>query len=134
MNLTFLRKALLPAATLAVVLSVSAPGQQPAPRVTQVMAMLNVNPDISREQIMEVMDQEIRDTVHLHLDGVIQQWWGKGDGKGVVFILNCRSEGEARAILEKLPLIQKNLASFTYVELAPLGPLRMLLKPGGEGR
>jgi hypothetical protein len=134
MNLVSFFHGLLPAAALLTVFGLNAQGQQPPPRITQVMATLQVNPGITREQIMPVMDSEVRETVQLHLDGVIQQWWGKGDGKGVVFILNCRSENEARAILDKLPLIEKKLATFTYVELAPLAPLRLLLAPAAEAR
>jgi peptidyl-tRNA hydrolase len=102
--------------------------QQP-PKITHVMASLSVNKDISREQIMKVMQQEVRDTVQLHLDGHIEQWYAKGDGKGVIFILNCKSIEEAKTLLDELPLIKGKLASFEYTALGPLTPLRLLLSP-----
>ena len=102
--------------------------QSPAtPKVTHVMATLTVKPGITREQIMTVMQTEVRDTVGLYLDGKIQQWWARGDGKGVVFLLDCKTVDEAKAILEALPLAKENFASFEYMPLGPLSPLRLLL-------
>jgi hypothetical protein len=100
-----------------------------APKVTHVLATLTVNPAISRDQLAPVMPEEVRQTVELYLDGKIQQWYARGDGKGVVFLLDCRTVAEAKAILEKLPLVKANLASFDYMPLGPLTPLRVLLPP-----
>ena len=102
------------------------------PKVTNVMATLTVKPGITRDQIMKVMQTEVRDTVQLYLDGKIQQWFARGDGKGVVFILDCKSVEEAKGILEALPLIKQNFASFDYMPLGPLAPLRLLLAPNGQ--
>jgi hypothetical protein len=44
-----------------------------------------------------------------------------------VFILNCASVAEAKAITDTLPLSKANLATFEYVALTPLTPLRMLI-------
>lgn len=102
--------------------------QSPAPpKVTHVLATLTVKPGTARDQIMKVMQTEVRDTVNLYLDGKIQQWWARGDGKGVVFLLDCKTVEEAKAILEKLPLIKENFASFEYMPLGPLSPLRLLV-------
>lgn len=98
-----------------------------AAKTTQVLAMLKVNTPVDREKLRKVMPQEVRDTVKLHLEGKILHWYGRTDGMGVVFVLDCKSVEEARAVLEKLPLIQEKMASFEYVALSPLMPLRMLL-------
>lgn len=99
------------------------------PKVTTVMATLTVKDGITRDRIMKVMQSEVHDTVELYLDGKIQQWYARGDGKGVVFFLDCRTIEEAKAILEKLPLIKSELASFDYMPLGPLSPLRLLIAP-----
>jgi hypothetical protein len=99
------------------------------PKVTQVMATLTVKDDVTRDQMMKVMPTEVRDTLRLYLDGKIQQWYARGDGKGVVFLLDCKTIAEAKSILEALPLIKANLASFDYMPLGPLSPLRLLLAP-----
>jgi hypothetical protein len=98
-----------------------------APKVTHVLATLTIKPGIARDQFMKVMPTEVRETVALYLDGKIQQWYARGDGKGVVFLLDCRTVEEAKAILETLPLVKENFASFEYMPLGPLTPLRLLL-------
>lgn len=104
--------------------------QSPAqPKVTRVLATLTVKPGITREQIMKVMQDEVRQTVGLYLDGKIQEWYARGDGKGVVFLLDCKSVPEAKETLEALPLIKANFASFEYMPLGPLTPLRLLMVP-----
>ena len=106
--------------------------QQPSPAAaptTQVLATLTVNAGVDRTAIMKVMPDEVRDTVKLYLDGKIQQWYSRSDGRGVVFILNATSAADAKALMDTLPLVKANLVTFDYMPLAPLGPLRMLLQP-----
>ncbi len=100
-----------------------------APKVTNVLATLTVKEGVQRDAIMKVMPGEVRSTVQLYLDGRIQQWYARGDGKGVVFLLDCKSVDEAKALLETLPLIKENFASFEYMTLGPLTPLRLLIAP-----
>src|SRR5712671_2796971 len=99
----------------------------PASPTTQVMAALTVKPAVARGDLMKTMPDEIRATVKLYLDGKIQQWYARSDGKGVVFILNCSTVAEARALTDTLPLSKNKLADFEYMPLGPLTPLRFLL-------
>jgi hypothetical protein len=94
---------------------------------TAVMTSLTVKADVDRAQIMKVMPDEIRETVKLYLDGKIQQWYSRSDGKGVVFILNSSTVAEAKALMDALPLAKAGLADFEFTALGPLTPLRMLL-------
>jgi hypothetical protein len=103
-----------------------APALAPTPTIG-VLTTLTVNGDVPRADIMKVMPNEVRDTVKLYLDGKIQQWWARGDGRGVVFILNCASVAEAKALTDTLPLSRANYATFEYVALTPLTPLRLLI-------
>jgi hypothetical protein len=96
-----------------------------APKITHVLATLTLK--VPREKIAPAMQDEVRETVNLYLDGKIQEWYSRGDGKGVVFLLDCKSVEEAKTILEKLPLFKNNFATFDYVTLGPLNPLRLLL-------
>jgi hypothetical protein len=103
-------------------------GAQTAPlKTTDVLVSLTVKPGITRDQIQKVMPQEVRDTVRLYLAGTIRQWYSRGDGKGVVFILDCKDVAEARSVMEKLPLAKENLVDYDYTALTPLSPLGMLL-------
>ena len=121
-------------ALLAALLATAAPlrAQQPppaAPPTTQVLATLTVNAGVDRAAITKVMPNEVRDTVKLYLDGKIQQWYSRADGRGVVFILNATSVADAKALTDTLPLVKANLVTFDYMPLGPLGPLRLLLQP-----
>jgi len=106
--------------------------QQPPPPpgpTTQVLATLTLKADADCAAIMKVMPAEVRDTVKLYLDGKIQQWYSRADGRGVVFILNAASTTDAKALTDTLPLVKANLVTFDYMPLGPLGPLRLLLQP-----
>jgi hypothetical protein len=128
MQLPLLRLTLI-AALAATSLLAQSPAQ---PKVTHVLATLTLKPGVTHEQIMTVMQKEVRDTVSLYLDGKIQQWYARGDGKGVVFLLDCKTVDEAKGILEGLPLVKANFASFEYMPLGPLTPLRLLLAPPAQ--
>jgi hypothetical protein len=113
-------------AVIAIGLHAQAPTPPP---VTHVMAILTVKDGVDRTEMTKVMPKEVRDTVQLHLDGRIDQWYARGDGKGVVFILNAKTVDEAKGFMEALPLVQGKFASFDYMTLGPLSPLRILLAP-----
>jgi hypothetical protein len=106
----------------------------PAP-VTAVMAVLTVRPDANQAARAKVMPDEVRATVKLYLDGKIQQWYSIADGRGVMFIFNCRTVAEAKALTDELPLVKGHFASFEFSALAPLTPLRYLMgtPPAGRG-
>jgi hypothetical protein len=52
----------------------------------------------------------------------------RGDGRGVIFILNCKDVAEARALIESLPLSQANLVDEQFIPVGPLLPLGLLLR------
>src|SRR5271157_6323600 len=134
MKLLFLLlMSLLPAASVAQ----SEPSPQPpssvaSPKTTEVMVILTAKQGVTREQIMKVMPAEIRATVKLYLDGKIRQWYSRGDGKGVIFLVDVKTEDEARAIMETLPLAKEQLMDHEYIPVGPLMPLRALMGPGAQ--
>ena len=81
---------------------------------------------------MVVMPSEIRATVKLYLEGKIRQWYSRGDGKGVIFLVDAKTEEEARALMETLPLAKEKLMDHEYIPVGPLMPLRALLGAGAE--
>src|ERR1700755_698536 len=95
----------------AAVLAPMARGQStpPQPKITGVLTILSPRPVFTAEKVMKIMPAEIRVTVPLYLDGKIQQWFTRGDGRGVVFILNCKDVAEAKALMGRLPLSKENL-------------------------
>jgi hypothetical protein len=91
------------------------------------MVSLTVKADADRAQMMKAMPEEVRATVKLYLDGKIQQWYSRSDGRGVLFVMNCSTVAEAKALTDGLPLAKANLATFEFTALSPLTPLRILL-------
>ena len=75
------------------------------------------------------MPSEIRATVKLYFDGKIRQWYSRGDGKGVIFLVDAKTEDEARA-METLALAKEQLVDHQYIPVGPLMPLRVLMGPG----
>lgn len=114
----------------AAVLAPIAQGQSkpPQPKVTGVLTILSPKPGVTVEQIMKIMPAEIRATVPLYLEGKIQQWFTRGDGRGVIFLLNCSDVAEAKALMESLPLTKENLVDEEFIPVGPLLPLGMLLR------
>jgi hypothetical protein len=100
---------------------------QPKLLTTGVLVLLTAKPGVTREQVMKFMPAEIRATVRLYLEGGIREWYSRGDGKGVVFILDCQSVAEAETIIDKLPLSGENLMDHEFIPVGPLLPLGVLL-------
>ena len=76
---------------------------------------------------MKVMPAEIRATVRLYLDGEIRQWYSRGDGRGVILVLDVKTVDEAHAIMDTLPLSKVNLMDHEYIPVGPLLPLASLI-------
>ena len=101
-------------------------------KITEVMVILTPKQTVTRQQIMAVMPSEIRETVKLYLDGKIHQWYSRGDGKGVIFLIDARTEDEARAVMETLPLAKRQLVDHEYIPVGPLMPLAGLIGAGAQ--
>lgn len=101
--------------------------QATSPTTTAVMVILTVKAGITRDQVMAVMPDEIRQTVQLYLNGKIREWYSRSDGRGVVFLLDARDASEAHAIMDGLPLAKQNLMDHEYIAVGPLLPLRLLV-------
>ena len=85
---------------------------------------------VTAQQILAVIPSEMRATVQLSLDGKIRQWYARGDGTGVLFLVNAKTEDEARAVMETLPLAKEQLMDHVYIPVGPLMPLRALMGGG----
>jgi hypothetical protein len=81
---------------------------------------------VTVQQVMAVVPDEIQANVKLYLDGKIRQWYSRGDGKGVIFLVDAKTEDEARALMETLPLAKAHLMDHEYIPVGPLMPLRAL--------
>jgi hypothetical protein len=104
-----------------------AQAQATSPATTGVMVILTVKAGVTREQVMTVMPAELRQTVQLYLNGKIREWYSRGDGRGVVLLLDTRDVAEAQTIMEGLPLAKQDLMDHEYIAVGPLLPLRLLM-------
>ena len=116
------------------ILSGVAPGvpSVPTPKTTGVVVIETPKQGVTPQQIMAVIPEEIRTTVQLYLDGKIREWYSRGDGKGVIFLVDAKTEDEARALMEALPLAKERLMDHGYIPVGPLMPLRALMGPGAQ--
>src|SRR5262249_13844495 len=95
------------APSIVVVCAVATEAQAPAPTptpTTGVLVNLTIKPEADRAQVMKTLPAEVRETVKLYLDGKIQQWFARSDGRGVIFIVNASDAAGAEAIMAGLPL------------------------------
>jgi hypothetical protein len=106
------------------------PSGMPSPKTTEVMVILTAKQGVDRQQIMKVMPAEVRATVKLYLEGKIRQWYSRGDGRGVIFVLDAKTIDEAHAIMETLPLSKENLMDEEFISVGPLLPLAGLIGGG----
>jgi len=126
----FLMAALL-VASVAQSQSGGAPGV-PVRKTTEVLVILTAKQGVTPQQILPFMPSEIRATVKLYFDGKIRQWYSRGDGKGVVFLVDAKTMDEARAFMETLPLAKEQLMDDVYIPVGPLMPLRALIGPDAQ--
>jgi len=104
-----------------------AQAQAASPTTTGVMVIITVKAGVTREQVTAVMPAEIRQTVQLYLNGKIREWYSRGDGRGVVLLLDTRDVAEAQTIMEGLPLAKQSLMDHEYIAVGPLLPLGLLM-------
>jgi peptidyl-tRNA hydrolase len=126
--------AMLPVASVAQSQSGAASGLPSVaiPKTTEVLVIQTPKPGVTFAQVMDVIPAEIRATVKLYLDGKIRQWYSRGDGKGVIFLVDAKTADEARAIMETLPLAKEELMDTEYIPVGPLTPLKVLIGPGAQ--
>ena len=98
----------------------------PRPKTTAVLVILTAKQGVTPQQVLKVMPAEIRATVELYLNGKISQWFSRGDGRGVVFLLDAKDVAEAQVLMEGLPLHKEDLVDYEYIPVGPLLPLRSL--------
>jgi hypothetical protein len=95
--------------------------------VTKFLAIGTSKP-MTPEQRKEHILSEVTATLQLYLDGKIDQFWHRYDGKGVIFIMTTGSIEEADALLRALPLGLVGILSFELIPIGPLRPIAALLE------
>lgn len=120
----------LPLASVAQSQSLSGVPGVAMPKPSEVLVIVTPKQGVTAQQIMAVMPSEMRATLNLYLDGKIRQWYSRGDGKGVILLVDAKTENEARALMQPLPLAKEQLVDEEFILVGPLMPLRSLLRGG----
>ncbi len=108
--------------------------QAPAPLpVTEVMALVTPRPGPFPPEGTKLIPDEVNGVVRLYLEGKIEQWYSRADGKGAILFLRAKTEEEARAILSVLPFVKNGYLSVEYVPVGPMKSLGFLLAPQQGG-
>lgn len=102
------------------------------PKITAVLVIETPKKGVTFQQVFDGMPAEIRATVRLYLDGKIRQWYSRGDGKGVIFLVEASTESEARSFMETLPLAKAQLMDTQYIPVGSLVPLKLLIGPDAQ--
>ena len=97
--------------------------------VTEVMAMTSLKPGVALPDVMKLVQEEVRVAVQLYLEGKVDRWYTRGDGKGAVLFLRCRTAEEGRVIMADLPLVKAGYLNVEYIPVGPFSGLRNLVRP-----
>jgi len=92
----------------------------------KVMAIGTLEP-LTPEQQKTYLPKEVPATLQLYLDGKMEQFWLRSDGRGVIFLMSAASVEEAGAALKALPLGHAGILNFELMPIEPLAPLGMLI-------
>lgn len=71
--------------------------------------------------------EEVKHTLTSYLDGTIRNFWFQVNRPGIVFILECTDESEARKIMNEMPLVVAGMMTVDLIPLQPLMPLGTLI-------
>ena len=107
----------------------AAAASAPAAPVTEVMVMASVKPGVAVADVMKLVPEEVRGVSQLYMDGKIEQWYTRGDGKGQIFFLRVKSVDEATAIFAELPMVKAGYVAVEYIPVGPYSPVRLLTRP-----
>ena len=119
----------LSALVLGAGLQMQATPAPPSAPVTEVMVMTSRKPGVSLQDVVKLAPEEVRSAVQLYLDGKIDRWYTRADGKGAVLFLHCKTVDEARAVITELPMVKAGLLDVEYIPVGPFTGLRILMQP-----
>jgi hypothetical protein len=97
-----------------------------AANTTKFLAIGTFTATPNQELFDKFLPTEVPATLKLYVEGKMDQFWLRHDGKGVVFVMTTETVEEADALLEALPLGVAGLLKFEYIPIGPLTPFGVL--------
>jgi hypothetical protein len=92
----------------------------------KIFAIASPTASLTPQAIESHMPAEVHDTVRMYLSGKVDQFWFQ-DKAGPIFLMDVPSLEDAKAALDKLPLVADGLMSYELRPVMPLMPLARLL-------
>ena len=83
----------------------------------KILAVEQETPGVTAAQFAPHLAAEARRAWDLHQAGVIRELYFRADRHSAVLVLECADVGEAKEVLQSLPLVEAGLITF---ELLPL--------------
>jgi hypothetical protein len=93
----------------------------------QILAISKLKEGVTPDSIAKHGAIEVKHTLESYLDGKIRSFWFQVNRPGVVFILECSDENEARELMNEQPLVVAGMMSVDLIPLQPLIPLGTLI-------
>lgn len=93
----------------------------------QILAISKLLKGATQDKIAQHGANEVKHTLEAYLDGKIRNFWFQTKKPGVVFILECTDEEEARQTMDEMPLVVAGLMDVDLIPLEPLKPLGVLI-------
>lgn len=93
----------------------------------QILAISKLTEAATPEKIGANGANEVKHTLEAYLDGKIRNFWFQVNRPGIVFILECKDEDEARGAMAEMPLVVAGLMEVELIPLQPLLPLGTLI-------
>jgi len=85
----------------------------------------------SDEQFAPVLEPEAEEARRLYAEGWVRAVYGRQDVPGAILQLECASLDDAHALLQRLPLVQRDMLEMTVI---PVGPYRGFMPREQPGR
>jgi hypothetical protein len=94
----------------------------------KVIAIGSLKQALTPEQRAEIMPREVPHTLGLYLEGRIEQFWGRQDQPGPVFLMNVDTIEQARETVAAMPLVAADHAQYELIPVGTLAPLGLLVQ------
>jgi muconolactone delta-isomerase len=85
----------------------------------KILAVETEAPGIGEDRFDPFLKAEAARVWELYQSGVIREMYFDKDKHGAVLMLECADAGEAKKVLETLPLMKEGLIDFDVIPLAP---------------
>ncbi|XPV75426.1 MAG: YciI family protein [Desulfovibrio sp.] len=82
----------------------------------------------NREKFSELLPEQMKHSVKMHLANVVREFYMRTDQPGSVLILEVDDEEQAKSFLNNLPLVKEGLIEFDLIPLGPYLPLALALE------